>query len=113
MLTLLEPLRAIPGPGFLALYVIAMIFLPMLTGRRWAGVALLAVGGAKCYLAMHYHKPAGILIVLLIVTLFTHILSDWEGGSSGGSCSGGGFFFFGGGGCGSSCGSSCGGCGGD
>ena len=105
---ILEPLRVIPGPVFIGLYLAGMVGLPYVLGRRWAGVGLLTVGGLKTYLGLSHGKPITILVCLLLLTLVIHILADVDNKRSGGSCSGGGFFFFGGGGCGSSCGSSCG-----
>ncbi|HBP18429.1 MAG TPA: hypothetical protein DEA08_11680, partial [Planctomycetes bacterium] len=98
MLQLLEPLRVIPGPLFLIGYLVCMFLLPLLMGRRPAGLALLVVGGAKAFLGLSHGHSVGYLGLLLVITLFTHVLSDGEGGGgySGGSCSGGGFFFFGG-----------------
>jgi len=113
-----DPIRKIPGLAFLLIYIVGMVGLPFLLGRRPAGVVLLLFGGYKAFVGMSHNRPVSFLVILLIVTIFTHLISyDQTGSSYGGSCSGGGFFFFGGGGCGSSCGSGCGsscggGCGG-
>ena len=111
-------LGSIKGPVFLVLYVLGMVLLPLVMPRQAAGVVLLAVGGLKLMIGINHHKPVCFLMMLLGVTVLTHLAPhDSRGGGSGSSCSGGGFFFFGSGGCGSSCGSGCGsscggGCGG-